>query len=150
MKISVQEETSHSSEKMNPISFDFSTGNKLFVNRHTNEVRLFDKNNEIQLSINITSNGLSVSMNAKELSIHAEELLSLSSRRINIAATDQLSICTEGHLVQKVEKDSLTEIGGTNKLLAQVQKITATLGNVEIKANDDVRLDGERVKLNCE
>jgi hypothetical protein len=29
------------------------------------------------------------------------------------------------------------------------QKITAHLGNVDIKANDDVTLDGERIRMNC-
>ena len=32
---------------------------------------------------------------------------------------------------------------------ARAQAITARLGDVSVKANDDVRLNGERVRLNC-
>lgn len=128
----------------------FATGNTLFIDEINGELRLQNNKNELQLVINIKEGGLTVSVNASELNMHAVEQLNLSSKRININATEQLNIRTGGNLVQQVEKDLLSEVGGTNKLIAQVQKITATLGNVEVKANDDVRLDGERVKLNCD
>jgi hypothetical protein len=32
---------------------------------------------------------------------------------------------------------------------ARIQNITAVLGNVNVKANDDVRMNGERVRMNC-
>ena len=38
---------------------------------------------------------------------------------------------------------------GDMQLEARVQDITATQGNVNVKANDDVCLHGERVKVNC-
>ena len=61
-----------------------------------------------------------------------------------------MNIKTAGNLVIEAGKDCLTKIAGTNKSIARIQKLTASLGNVEIKANDDVKLDGESVKLNCE
>lgn len=131
-------------------SVKFSLGNTLVVDRENNEIRLFNIKEELQLSIKLTTEGLLVNVNAKELNISAAESLNLSSKKININATEQINIKTAGNFVQEVNKDFLSEVGGTNKLIAQVQKITATLGNVNIKANDDVRLDGERVKLNCD
>lgn len=148
--LSKKEEHSLSRDKRLSANLVFSTGSKLQADALSNEIKLLNRNDEVQLSIKITEAGLDVSINANELNIHAHEVLNLSSKRINIAAADQLNLHTEGHFVQRVKKDSLTEVEGTNKLLAQVQKITATLGNVNIRANDDVRLDGERVKLNCD
>lgn len=128
----------------------FSSGNSLLIDKIKNEIKLINNEDVIQLTIRINSEGLSVNINAKELTINASESLNLSSKKISLNATEQINIKTGGNLVQEVKKDFLSEVGGTNKLIAQVQKIIATLGNAEIKANDDVRLDGERVKLNCD
>jgi len=34
--------------------------------------------------------------------------------------------------------------------LARVQNIKADLGNVNVTANDDVSINGERVRVNCD
>jgi hypothetical protein len=127
----------------------FSTGNTLQIDQSSNQIKLINNKGELQLEITINSTGLVVNLNAAELNINASEELNLSSKKVNINASEQINIKTKGNLVQEVDKDLLTEVGGTNKQIAQVQKITATLGGVDIKANDDVRLDGESVKLNC-
>jgi len=128
----------------------FPGGNILQVDKAANELKLFGKDLSLQLTISIKEEGLVVDVNAAQLNIHASDELRLSSKKINIEATEQLNIKTAGNLVQQVGKDSLTETAGTNKNIARVQKVTASLGNVEIKANDDVRLEGESVKLNCD
>jgi hypothetical protein len=33
--------------------------------------------------------------------------------------------------------------------VARIQNITAELGNVNLQANDDVKIDGERILMNC-
>jgi hypothetical protein len=38
---------------------------------------------------------------------------------------------------------------GDLKTEARIQEIRARLGNVNVSANDDVRIDGERVMVNC-
>ncbi|MEZ4589234.1 MAG: hypothetical protein R2909_22905 [Gemmatimonadales bacterium] len=45
--------------------------------------------------------------------------------------------------------DIVERAGGTHSTQAHTTTITSTRGDVAIKANDDVRLNGERVKLNC-
>ena len=128
----------------------FKTGESVFIDRAASEIRLLDKNKNLQLVIGISDNGLEININATHLNINATEELNISGKKINIAATDQLNIKTAGNFVQQVDKDALSEVGGVNKMLATVQKITATLGDVIIKANDDIKLNGERVKLNCD
>lgn len=136
-------------EDANPI-IRFSLGNSLMIDKTNNEISLLNNNDEIQLSIKITSEGLIVNLNAGKLNIHANEELNLVSKKINIEASQQLKLKSGGNLIQQVEKDLLSEVGGTNKQIAKVQKIIASLGNVEVKANDYVKLDGESVLLNCE
>lgn len=128
----------------------FSFGTSMIIDRINNEVSLLNNTNELQLSIKVTSEGLMVIVNAAKLSIEATEELNLVSKKINIEASQQLKLKSDGNLIEQVKKDLLSEVGGTNKQIAKVQKIKASLGNVEIKANDYVKLDGESVLLNCE
>lgn len=49
--------------------------------------------------------------------------------------------CTEGDLKLQVAGDLHSE--------ARVQNVTATLGDVNVRANDDVKMIGERIRMNC-
>lgn len=138
-------------EKQSGISLiKLSAGNTLVVDQVVNELKLFSRNLQLQLAISIKEEGLIVNIDASQLNINSTNEINLKSKKINIEASEQINIKTSGNLVQEVGKDCLTEISGTNKNIAQVQKITASLGNIDMKANDDVRLDGESVKLNCD
>jgi uncharacterized protein (DUF2345 family) len=131
-------------------SIKFRSGNILVIDKVADEIKLLGKDQELQLVISIKKEGLIVNVNASQLNINSTDELNLSSKKINIEASEQINIKSEGNLVQQIAKDCLTETAGTNKNIARVQKLTATLGNVEIKANDDLRLDGEKVLLNCD
>lgn len=131
-------------------SVKFKTGNILIIDKELGELRLLGKNQTVQLVISVNEDALVLNINALVLNINASDELNFSGKKINIDAVEQLSIKSGGNFVQQIDKDSLTEVGGINKMIAQIQKITANLGNVELKANDDVRLNGERVKLNCD
>ena len=127
-----------------------SYGNSIIVDKKNNEVFILTGTNEIQLCIQSTKDGLIVNLNADKLQIQATEEINFRSKKISMEATEQIKIKSQGNLISEVAKDALTEIGGINKSIAKIQKITANLGNVEIKANDYVKLDGESVLLNCE
>jgi hypothetical protein len=125
-------------------------GNYLVLDKDRQEIKLIDKNNATQLTISIRSEGLSLQINANEININAVNRLNFYGKEVNIEASDAIRIKTDGDLIHEIGNDSTATIGGTNNNKAQSHMITAELGNVEIKANDDVRLDGERVLFNCE
>ncbi len=129
---------------------EFKTGNMLIIDKENGDLTLLAKNQTVQLVISVREEGIILNLNAYQLNINSANELNLSGRKVNIDAKEQINIKTGGNLVQQIDKDSLSEVGGTNKMIAKIQKLTATLGNVDIKANDDVRIDGERVKLNCD
>ncbi len=137
-------------EQREILSIKFPAGNTLIVDKLSGELKLVSKQRITQLVIRIKDEGLEVDIDATQLNIHATEELTLSSKRVNVAASEHLNIETPGNLVMDVGKDCLTQVAGTNKNVAQTQRIVADLGNVELKANDDIRLDGERVLLNCD
>lgn len=121
----------------------FKTGEVLIVDLNRSELKLIDKKKSLELLITITDSGFALSLNTVDE-------LTIAANKINILASEQLNIKSAGNLIQEIGKDCLTETRGTNKNIAQIQKITATLGNVELKANDMVKLNGELVQLNCD
>lgn len=129
---------------------NFPTGATLIVDSANEELKLMDAEASTLLVINISDKGLVLNLSALQLNIRALDEINLSGRQINIEAAEHLSLKSGGTMQQTVETDLLVDTGGTSISRAKIQKIEATLGNAEIKANDDVRLDGERVKLNCD
>jgi hypothetical protein len=125
-------------------------GNLLVLDREKQEIQLLDKNKTAQLTITVKPEGLSVQINAIELNINAVDQLNLSGKKVSLSASEELVIKSAGDLLHQIDGNCITDIGGTNSSRAKIQKMKAELGNVEIEANDDVRLDGERVLFNCD
>lgn len=141
----------HLNEKKSDLMrMEFETGNILVADRYKGLIIVCDKSEAVQIAIQIQDGGLEISLNASKLNITSSDELVLSSKKIEIKASEELSIKTSGNFIQQIGKDILTEVQGTNKMIAETHKITADLGNVEIVANDDVCLNGERVKFNCD
>lgn len=125
-------------------------GNYLVLDKDRQEIKVMDKNKATQLIISIRPEGLSLQINATDININAVNQLNFYGKEVNIEASDSIRIKTNGDLIHEIGNDCTAEIGGTNNNKAQTHIITAELGNVEITANDDVRLDGERVLFNCD
>ena len=150
MKTANNEADHYKTKSADISSIKFSSGNTLLIDREKGELTLLGKTQNIQLVISMTDDSLVVNLNARQLNINASEELNFSAKKINIEAEEQLNIRSGGDLIQRVGNNQVTEVKGVNKTVAQIQKMVASLGNVEIKANDDVRLDGERVLFNCD
>ncbi len=92
------------------------------------------------LSIQMTPEGPRVEIAAAALAVTAAGTLSLAADTLRLDARRDLAITTGG--------DVNIEAAGALVTRAVEQRIEATLGDVRIGANDDVRVDGERVLLN--
>jgi len=116
---------------------------KLIINREGGQELIQVSNNtgEITITIEVTEKGPVLRLKGGVINIQATEKFTVESPVIELKAEQELRLSSEGDLHQQVKRDSFN--------MARIQHITADLGNVNIKANDDVRLDGERVKLNC-
>ena len=73
--------------------------------------------------------------------IQASGLLAIEGEQVAIHGRDGVSITSGGDAQVLVKGDLNTE--------ARIQNVTATRGNVNVKANDDVKLLAERIRLNC-
>jgi uncharacterized protein (DUF2345 family) len=96
---------------------------------------------EVRAMIEISADGAVLRLGGDKLTIRAEGALAIDAQRIAIHAREGMALTTGGDLVLQADRDLYSN--------ARAQNITADLGDVKIRANDDVRLNGERVRSNC-
>jgi hypothetical protein len=65
----------------------------------------------------------------------------LKARNLELQADEKLTVTSGGAVQVNAAGDFVSQ--------ARQQHITADLGNVNVKANDDVRINGERILMNC-
>ncbi len=118
-------------------------GQRLVVEQQnaSNVLKLIAADGRLCLSIRITPDGPILMCEGGNLAIESTGVLSLAAERVAIHAREGMSLTTDGDMYFKSEGDSHSE--------ARTQHVTACLGNVNLKANDDIRLNGERVMVNC-
>ena len=113
-------------------------------------VRVRNAKGLVLFTIEVSSKGATLNIEAENISIIAKNKLHLSGEEVNISSQKQLSLKSEGSFNQYVKGDKTIETQGANIETAKTQCIKASLGDIKLKANDDIKLNGERVKLNCD
>lgn len=93
-----------------------------------------------ELEIIVTANG-PVLRTSKPLTIETESDLALRGKRVSIEGQDTVDIRSHGRV--RIDAD------GPVQSVGLTQEVRARAGNVDLKANDDVRAQGERIRLNC-
>ena len=94
------------------------------------------------LVVSVSEAGVAVRVSGASVSIEASDVLRLEARRLVLSALQELTLSSGG--------DAAVDVAGDLALRAREHAVTATLGDVRLRANDDVRLNGERVLMNCE
>lgn len=104
-------------------------------------VELIGRDGKLVLAIEISERGPVLRFEGPGLTLRAAGDLTLEAARLTLHAEHSLALTTGGDL----------ELAATGDLrsVARTQTITADLGDVRVEANDDVRIDGERVLVNC-
>jgi len=101
-------------------------------------------------TIEITEQGTNLNIGAKNINLIAEDKLYLSGNEITIDSNKKTVLMSRGDYENKIEGNHNTETKGDSINVAKTHLIKASLGDVKLKANDDIKLNGERVKLNCD
>ena len=116
---------------------------KLVVQRNAESslLRIIGRDGKLSLAIHVTEDGPVVRLESSAIEIEAEGQLSLNAERVAIHGRKSLSLTSDGNVSIDTPADVHSD--------ARSHKITARLGNVDIKANDDVTMDGERIRMNC-
>lgn len=103
----------------------------------------------VELSVQFTADGPVLNFQTAKLNLKTRGDLSVDCREFKVNASENIQLVSEGDMVQNIRGDLQSTALGKSLHEAHTVEIRSTLGNVNLKANDDVRLDGERVKLNC-
>lgn len=103
-------------------------------------LRLEGRDGAQPLEIEVTPAGPVLRLRAG-LAISVEGDLDLAADRLALHARSAFSLTSDGTIAVQARGDLTSE--------AAAHAITAVLGDVAVRANDDVRLNGERIKLNC-
>lgn len=95
----------------------------------------------ITLTIRVTPDGPVAELRGGAVGLRVDGSLAIEAERLALRGREEVIISSDGGIRMDAGGDLLSEARG--------HRIDARLGNVDIRANDDVTLDGERVKMNC-
>jgi hypothetical protein len=88
----------------------------------------------------IDASGIALELGALAINVEADGGLTVEAERLTLVGRRSVSLVTRGDLEVRAD--------GALTMEAREQKLVAALGNVDVRANDDVTLNGERVLLN--
>jgi hypothetical protein len=92
------------------------------------------------VSITVSSRGLELRLKGGDLHLQTSGALAIDAEQLSLHGRRGVAITSDGDASLHAVGDFSSE--------ARIQNIRARLGNVNVRANDDVELNGERIKLN--
>lgn len=95
---------------------------------------------QICLRVHLTPEGPQVEIDAGSIALRSKGEISLSGSRVVLEGRDGIALRSGADLAIEAE--------GALRTTAFEQVIEATGGDIHVDANDDVRVDGERIRLN--
>lgn len=105
-----------------------------------NRLHLLNSDHNAGLVITIDSKGISLRVTGENLTLEAEGALAIRADQLSMYGHNGVNITSGADLSLQAEGDLSSE--------ARTQNLCARLGSVLVKANDDVKLLGERIRLN--
>ena len=113
-------------------------------------LRIRSPDGQIVLSLRLTDEGPVLSLSAISLEIAAQKHLALTSETLAIRTSGDASLDVGGSLHERTRGNAIREVGKASIERAREVSVEATPGGVVLKANDDVSITGERVRLNSD
>jgi hypothetical protein len=105
---------------------------------------------QILLALRLTDAGPVLSVSGVSLEIAAQRHLALASNTLSIQTAGDATVDIGGSLRERTRGSALREAGGASIERAREVQVEAFPGGVVVKANDDVSITGERVRLNSD
>ena len=112
-------------------------------------VTIRGRGGEVELEVRMTANGPVLRFKAADLELAAAGEVKVECDRFHVRANKEILEETGGHLRQRVAGNASVMVRGQHSTKAGEARIEAKRGSVQIEANDNVQLVGERIKMNC-
>lgn len=103
-------------------------------------LELVDARGVAAVELRITGREVTLLIHGADLSVRTSGALSIDAARIALRGREGVAISSG--------EDLSIDAGGSLSATARAQTLIATRGSVQVTANDDVILDGERILLN--
>lgn len=103
----------------------------------------------VELAIRLTEDGPRLRFESAELELAATRDVRVRCERFTVEAKEDITHVAGGNLLQNIGGEAVIDVRGKLTTRSLETWIEARRGNVHVEANDDVRLLGERIKLNC-
>jgi hypothetical protein len=113
-------------------------------------VRVRANGGEVVLTVLVTDAGPVLRFESAALELSAARDVSIECERFDVRARGEASVTTGGDLVERVGGKAVREVAGASSHEAHEVSIAARRGSVDVRANDDVNVKGDRIRLNCE
>jgi hypothetical protein len=104
-------------------------------------VQFLSRHGQVTLSVLLTEQGPVLRFEGASLILQASGSLSIEADDLHLRGRNGVSLTSDGNLALRAEGDLTSE--------GRIQNLTATLGDVNVRANDDVKMQGERIRMNC-
>lgn len=127
-----------------------ASGHAIEVDARESVLRISNPEGRVELTVRCTDRGCVLEFNSAELALTAPGKLSLDCEELAIRTQRSLELSSEGDCVSRVGGSSLTQVRGRSELRAEELELVATRGDAAMRANDHVKLVGEKVLLNSE
>ncbi len=125
-------------------------GHQLVIEDHENSeaIKLTNSFGRALFSITFSEDGTTLNVAAENIHFAAAKNIKISAENVDIESRNDTKISSQGDYKNYTKGDTMMLSEGEKLDIAKIQTIKSDLGNVDIVANDDVTLKGERVKLN--
>ena len=104
----------------------------------------------VELAIELTPRGPVLVIDAIGVKLTAAGRVDLACDTLSVRASEAIELVSGGDATLAANRDAKLVAGSTSVVRGRETEIDAVRGESRIIANDDVRLRGERVMLNCE
>ena len=104
---------------------------------------------EVELEIRMTERGPLLRFRAADVELEATRDVKVSCNDFHVKAEGAIVEEAGGDLRQRIRGSADVKVRGRMTLAARETRVQAKRGNVQIEANDDVEILGEKIKLNC-
>lgn len=104
-------------------------------------VQLLDSEGATSLTIRLGAEGTIIELGGGPVALNVEGDLAISSRNLMLHGRESVAITSDADVRVVAQENALVR--------AKRQDLIATRGNLKASANDDVLIDGERIRMNC-
>lgn len=140
----LSEEEKEKPQDVSKLAFERS----LRIDKAGNMLEIESPEGNIELRVKITPEGPVLSFNSTKISMNSDADVSLQCKKFHLKTSEETKIESGGDLRQQVAGNLDVHVRDDIHTKAQQIVNEAELGGIEMKANDDVILNGLRVLMN--